>query len=552
VKQVGSELGVRYVLEGSVRRGWPTSADHRSADRRGNRHASLGPTGFDGSLEDIFELQGQGSRRAVAGVMEPALQAAETAPCGPAPDRRSYCLRSLSARLFGDVLSKADLRGARTCLRQAIQARPALQAPPSACAALCCYQLVFRRLEQRRGSGTRAEVPISPGEALEAAGDDPRHHSACGTRARLFRRGYRRDDGPGRPGPGGSTRTMRGAGTSAAYSGSGQASPTQRSSASKHRCASVLRAPHRDVSCCHRHRAFSLSRRFDQALPKLLLAIQEDPSSPQPYRVLAALLCAYGSARRGARDCSAVCAAIHASVENGRLAVPEPRAPRTAPFWAAPGGGRGGMSQTRRLAAILAADVAGYSRLMGGGRGRHARNASKALRRELLDPKNRRSTGGRIVKTTGDGLAGGICEWSSMQLRLRGGRGCRQAVARAQQPVSGADSRIELRIGINLGDVIVEGDGLYGDGVNIAARHRSAPPTPAAVFVSNTVHDHVRDRLPFVFEDLGEQQVKKHCPTGARLSGSRRPPRSRPSAPAPPPLPPPRQGRRSRCCPSPI
>ena len=70
-----------------------------------------------------------------------------------------------------------------------------------------------------------------------------------------------------------------------------------------------------------------------------------------------------------------------------------------------------------------------------------------------------------------------------------------------------ADSRIELRIGINLGDVIVEGDDLYGDGVNIAARI-VALADAGGVFVSNTVHDHVRDRLPFVFEDLGEQQVK--------------------------------------------
>ncbi len=70
-----------------------------------------------------------------------------------------------------------------------------------------------------------------------------------------------------------------------------------------------------------------------------------------------------------------------------------------------------------------------------------------------------------------------------------------------------ADNRIELRIGINLGDVIVEGDDLYGDGVNIAARVE-ALADPGGVFVSNTVYDHVRDRLPFVFEDLGEQQVK--------------------------------------------
>jgi class 3 adenylate cyclase len=70
-----------------------------------------------------------------------------------------------------------------------------------------------------------------------------------------------------------------------------------------------------------------------------------------------------------------------------------------------------------------------------------------------------------------------------------------------------ADNRIELRIGINLGDVIVEGDDLYGDGVNIAARIEALADA-GGVFVSNTVHDHVRDRLPFLFEDLGEQHVK--------------------------------------------
>src|SRR5260370_22154919 len=70
-----------------------------------------------------------------------------------------------------------------------------------------------------------------------------------------------------------------------------------------------------------------------------------------------------------------------------------------------------------------------------------------------------------------------------------------------------ADNRIELRIGINLGDVIVEDDDLYGDGVNIAARIEALADA-GGVFVSNTVHDHVRDRLPFAFDDLGEQTLK--------------------------------------------
>jgi TolB-like protein/class 3 adenylate cyclase len=159
------------------------------------------------------------------------------------------------------------------------------------------------------------------------------------------------------------------------------------------------------------------------------------------------------------------------------------------------------MNQTRRLAAILAADVAGYSRLMGADE-EGTLERLKALRRELVDPKIAEHRG-RIVKTTGDGL---LVEFASVVDAVR----CAVAVQQAMPERAtgfGADSRIELRIGINLGDVIVEGDDLYGDGVNIAARIEALADA-GGVFVSNTVHDQVRDRLPFVFEDLGEQQVK--------------------------------------------
>jgi adenylate cyclase len=144
------------------------------------------------------------------------------------------------------------------------------------------------------------------------------------------------------------------------------------------------------------------------------------------------------------------------------------------------------MAISGRLAAILAADVVGYSRLMGADE-EGTLERLKALRRELIDPKIAEHHG-RIVKTTGDGM---LVEFPSVVDAVR--------VA--------ADSRIELRIGINLGDVIVEGDDLYGDGVNIAARIEALADA-GGVFVSNTVYDHVRDRLPFVFEDLGEQRVK--------------------------------------------
>jgi adenylate cyclase len=159
------------------------------------------------------------------------------------------------------------------------------------------------------------------------------------------------------------------------------------------------------------------------------------------------------------------------------------------------------VSQTRRLAAILAADVAGYSRLMGADEeATHER--LKALRRELVDPKIAEHHG-RIVKTTGDGL---LVEFASVVDAVRCAVAVQQAMPERNTGIA-ADNRIELRIGINLGDVIVEGDDLYGDGVNIAARIEALADA-GGVFVSNTVHDQVRDRLPFVFEDLGEQQVK--------------------------------------------
>ena len=122
------------------------------------------------------------------------------------------------------------------------------------------------------------------------------------------------------------------------------------------------------------------------------------------------------------------------------------------------------MASTRRLAAILAADVAGYSRLMGADE-EGTLERLKALRRELLDPKIAEHKG-RIVKTTGDGV---LVDFASVVDAVRCAVAVQQAMPEQNAGVA-ADNRIELRIGINLGDVIVEGDDLYGDGVNIAAR----------------------------------------------------------------------------------
>src|SRR5260221_6405641 len=158
----------------------------------------------------------------------------------------------------------------------------------------------------------------------------------------------------------------------------------------------------------------------------------------------------------------------------------------------------------RRLAAILAADVAGYSRLMGDDEeGTHER--LKALRRELADPKVKEHRG-RIVKTTGDGL---LIEFASVVDAVRCAVEVQRALAERNADVP-PDRRIELRIGINLGDIIKDGRDIYGDGVNVAARLEGLAE-PGGICVSRVVRDQVRDRLAFAFEDMGEQRGQNNA-----------------------------------------
>jgi TolB-like protein len=128
--------------------------------------------------------------------------------------------------------------------------------------------------------------------------------------------------------------------------------------------------------------------------------------------------------------------------------------------------------------------------------------ALKAIRRELRDPKVKEHRG-RIVKTTGDGL---LIEYSSVVDAVRCAVEVQEGMAQRNAEVPQA-RRIEFRVGINLGDVIVEGDDIFGDGVNVAAR-LEALAAPGGICVSRVVHDQVRDKLDIAFEDMGEQQVK--------------------------------------------
>ena len=155
----------------------------------------------------------------------------------------------------------------------------------------------------------------------------------------------------------------------------------------------------------------------------------------------------------------------------------------------------------RRLAAILSADVVGYSRLMGiDEAGTLAR--LKALRREFIDPEIA-SNLGRIVKLMGDGMLvefGSAVDAVTCAIEIQTG-------ITERNTVEPQDKRIELRIGINVGDIIIEGDDIFGDGVNIAARLEGVAD-PGGICLSRGAHDQVKGKLDVVFEDGGELQLK--------------------------------------------
>ena len=159
------------------------------------------------------------------------------------------------------------------------------------------------------------------------------------------------------------------------------------------------------------------------------------------------------------------------------------------------------MSQTRRLAAILAADVAGYSRLIGADEG-GTLQALKAIRAELIDPTIA-AHNGRLVKTTGDGL---LVEFSSVVGALRCATEVQAGLAE-RNATTPTEKRIEFRIGINVGDIVVEDGDIFGDGVNVAAR-LEALAEPGGICMSARVQEDAVGKLDRTFEDMGEQALK--------------------------------------------
>jgi len=152
----------------------------------------------------------------------------------------------------------------------------------------------------------------------------------------------------------------------------------------------------------------------------------------------------------------------------------------------------------RRLAAVLAADVAGYSRLMGTDE-LGTLDALKAIRRQVVDPAITDHKG-RIVKTTGDGM---LVEFASAVDAVT----CAIAIQEKMASRNDAAPKIAFRIGINIGDIIIDGDDIFGDGVNIAARVESECE-PGGVCLSGSAYEQVRGKTTFAFDDLGERSLK--------------------------------------------
>jgi class 3 adenylate cyclase/pimeloyl-ACP methyl ester carboxylesterase len=155
----------------------------------------------------------------------------------------------------------------------------------------------------------------------------------------------------------------------------------------------------------------------------------------------------------------------------------------------------------RRLAAILAADVVGYSRLMGTDE-IGTLTSLKGHRRELIDSAIAKHSG-RIVKTTGDGM---LVEFASVVDAVSCAVYIQRNMVRRNAGIA-EDKQIVFRIGINVGDIIIDGDDIFGDGVNIAARLETLCE-PGGVCISRTANDQIRDKLSLAFADLGEQAVK--------------------------------------------
>ena len=162
---------------------------------------------------------------------------------------------------------------------------------------------------------------------------------------------------------------------------------------------------------------------------------------------------------------------------------------------------------TRKLAAILSADIAGYSVLMSADEESTVRKLGD-VRQAVLPLIDR--FGGRVIDLAGDGI---LAEFPSAVRAVESAAAVQSCMANLNAK---SDPPMLFRIGVNVGDVIHEGERLYGDGINVAARLQ-AIAEPGGICISNKVHEEVRDRVKLAFKDMGDQDLKNISRTGSRL-----------------------------------
>jgi TolB-like protein/class 3 adenylate cyclase len=380
VKQVGRELGVRYVLEGSVRKGGNrVRITAQLIDAMDGTH--LWADHFDGSLEDVFELQDRVATR-VAGVIEPALQAAEIRRTADRPtnDLNAYDLYLRALATISPITKERNSEALRL-LKQAIAIDrnygPALDS------AARCQQRLYANGWTGEPEIARRQADDFARQALQVGGNDP--NILANAPFVLAQLGE--DIGSMMALVDGALALNPSFAHGWVQSGTLRLWAGQPDTAIEHVQTSLHLSPRerQGTPLTAIGHAYFFKRQFEEVAVNLLLAIQHDPGFPIPYRCLASC---YAHMGRLDEACAivALLRAITPVVVPDRSAFPQPRRPQAVAVGPVSGDGRGRMSQTHRLAAILAADVAGYSRLMGVDE-EGTLERLKALRRELLDPK---------------------------------------------------------------------------------------------------------------------------------------------------------------------
>ena len=501
IKQVGRELGVRYVLEGSVRNaGGRVRITGQLIDATTGAH--LWVDKYDGALEDVFELQDSVTASVVGAIVPQLDQASKDALKRKPPENWDSYDHYLRGRM---LLSQRTLEGtneAQTEFRKAIEIDPNFGLGYAFAAYSCFVRRNVRRLpvtDQERAEALRmaergTELASDDDAALIAAWfvvfnftDDFERTAALADRAIALNpnaalawiaRGWSSTflEKPEEEALDAFARAIR-------------LNPLDREW--------IRYAWFGNSTVCY----FAGRYKEGAAWAKQMLA-----QRPTDLVGLAMLECNAHDAGdlAEAKIVADRMRATYPDLRAAHLRAVFSRGPKSSACGACKQEHRSRrpsrMTLTRRLAAILAADVAGYSRLMGADEV-GTLEALKAHRREVVDPAIA-ANHGRVVKTTGDGM---LAEFASAVDAVT----CAMSVQEqmAERNANGSEPRIQFRIGINIGDIISEGDDIFGDGVNVAARVENECE-PGGVYLSGSAHEQITGKTTFAFEELGERTLK--------------------------------------------